>query len=202
MLRADIFSDAPLRSRLQFSPAGQERFRTIAQAYFRGAHGVLLVYDVTNERSFANVRRWADDVDRQTALSDGGGGSSVLKIVVGNKCDLAAERVVDAARGSALAAELGVRFFETSAKTGASVDEAFQTLITDVFERAYGVGGAAAPKTVGGIVKLAAAQLKNAGGAHDVSASAAGGNINSSSSGSSSSGGGASPSKSDSACCT
>jgi small GTP-binding protein len=140
--------------------AGQERFRTIQQAYYRGAHGVLLVYDITNERSFNNVRRWADDVERQTAGDEGV--STVRRVLVGNKSDLVDDRVIDAARGQALATDLCMAFFETSAKTGDGVEQAFQALIADVYQRLYGTtaaGTAAAPPTsVGDIVKLTESQ--------------------------------------------
>ena len=95
--------------------AGQERFKTITTAYYRGAMGILLVYDVTNESSFANINTWMSAI-RQHA-SD-----SVNKVLLGNKADtsgpLVQKRSVATARGQALADQHGIRFFETSAKNG------------------------------------------------------------------------------------
>jgi Ras-related protein Rab-8A len=75
------------RVKLQiWDTAGQERFRTITTAYYRGAMGILLVYDVTDERSFNNVRNWIRNVDQYAS-------PTVNKILIGNKCDVEDKRV-------------------------------------------------------------------------------------------------------------
>jgi len=105
--------------------AGQERFRTITTAYYRGAMGILLVYDVTDEKTFANIRNWIRNIEQHAA-------DTVNKMLIGNKCDMEDEKVVDASRGQALADEYGIKFMETSAKTNHNVDLAFFTLAKDI----------------------------------------------------------------------
>lgn len=109
--------------------AGQERYRAITTAYYRGALGAMLVYDLTKSPSFENVPRWLRE------LKDHASKDIVLEIV-GNKADLAAEsdnRQVTAEQIEAMSKELDVPAIETSAKSGAGVDEAF----TSVIERIY-----------------------------------------------------------------
>jgi len=108
------------RIKLQiWDTAGQERFRTITTAYYRGAMGILLIYDITNEKSFQNIRGWMSNIEKHAA--DG-----VEKLLVGNKCDMQAEREVSIERGQSLADEFKIGFFEASAKTNLNVTEAFQ----------------------------------------------------------------------------
>eukprot|EP00298_Acanthocystis_sp_HF-20_P019850 c24310_g1_i1.p1 GENE.c24310_g1_i1~~c24310_g1_i1.p1 ORF type:complete len:201 (-),score=70.43 c24310_g1_i1:89-691(-) len=107
------------RIKLQvWDTAGQERFKTITTAYFRGAMGVLLLYDITREESFTNIESWMLSV-RQNAPVD------VQLVLVANKCDLEAERKITKARGEALAKQYNIPFFETSAKTSQNVEAVF-----------------------------------------------------------------------------
>jgi len=108
--------------------AGQERFRTITTAYYRGAMGILLVYDVTDDKSFANIRNWIRNIEQHAS-------ENVNKILIGNKCDLVDKKVIDTARGKALAEEFSIRFLETSAKNSINVDEAFISLARDIKKR-------------------------------------------------------------------
>jgi len=114
--------------------AGQERFRTITHNYYRGAHGIALVYDVTQEGSFQNIRKWIQDV--RTYAED-----SVNIVLIGNKSDLENKRAVEKARGQELADEYGIAFFETSAKADLNVQEAFTSLVNSVCDRLFAENG-------------------------------------------------------------
>src|SRR3990167_1127539 len=98
--------------------AGQERFRTITSSYYRGAHGIIVVYDVTDQKSFDNIKKWLKEIDTFA-------GGAVQKLLVGNKCDLVNERTVTTEQGKALAQDLNIPFVETSAKDSTNVEDAF-----------------------------------------------------------------------------
>lgn len=111
-----------LKVRMQiWDTAGQERFRTLTSAYYRGAMGVLLVYDVTGEESFSHVNSWLRNIDDNAS-------SDVCKVLVGNKADVEDGRVISKERGEMVAQNNNLQFFETSAKTGDGVKEAFKCL--------------------------------------------------------------------------
>ena len=95
--------------------AGQERFRTITQSYYRGADGIVIVFDLTDVESFTNVKHWVEDINRSNNTS--------VKILVGNKLDL--KREVSEERATSYASKMGFRYFETSAKDGSNVDATF-----------------------------------------------------------------------------
>ncbi|KAK1274673.1 Ras-related protein RABD1 [Acorus gramineus] len=105
--------------------AGQERFRTITSSYYRGAHGIIIVYDVTEMESFNNVKQWLSEIDRYA-------NDSVCKLLVGNKCDLVENKVVDTEKAKAFADELGIPFLETSAKDAINVEQAFLTMAGEI----------------------------------------------------------------------
>ncbi|GJN92478.1 hypothetical protein Rhopal_005508-T1 [Rhodotorula paludigena] len=140
------------RIKLQiWDTAGQERFRTITTAYYRGAMGILLVYDVTDERSFNNIRTWHANVEQHAS-------EGVNKILIGNKCDWTDKKVISEQQGQELADELGLRFLETSAKSNINVEQAFFALASDIKARLIdtaapsggsGAGGAAGSSSVG-----------------------------------------------------
>uniref|UniRef100_A0A4W5J974 RAS and EF-hand domain containing 2 n=1 Tax=Hucho hucho TaxID=62062 RepID=A0A4W5J974_9TELE len=109
--------------------AGQERFRSIARSYFRKAHGVLLLYDVTSESSFLNVREWMDQIQESTD-------EQLPMCVIGNKVDLREDRpegsCVSTVDGERLARTYNALFCETSAKEGTNVVEAVLHLAREV----------------------------------------------------------------------
>ncbi|KAI5054549.1 hypothetical protein L7F22_001025 [Adiantum nelumboides] len=108
--------------------AGQERFRTITSSYYRGAHGIIIVYDVTDQESFNNVKQWLNEIDRYAS-------ENVNKLLVGNKSDLTAKKVVDTQTAKAYADEIGIPFLETSAKNASNVEEAFMTMAAEIKNR-------------------------------------------------------------------
>jgi len=134
--------------------AGQERFRTITTAYYRGAMGILLVYDVTDEQSFLNIRNWIRNIEQHAS-------DSVQKILIGNKCDMTEDKVIDTNRGQELADEYGIKFFETSAKTDTNVKKSFIAIATDIVEKkatsgdkgSHGAAGVDLDKNKGGTKK-------------------------------------------------
>jgi len=108
--------------------AGQERFRTITSSYYRGAHGIIVVYDVTEQKSFTNVMKWLKEIDTFA-------GPQVQKLLVGNKCDMESSRTVSAETGKEMANKLEIPFVETSAKDSLNVDTAFVTMARDIKDK-------------------------------------------------------------------
>lgn len=100
---------------------GQERFRTITSSYYRGAHGIIVAFDVTNAESFSNVQKWLQEVERYA-------GDNVQIILVGNKCDLAQDRKISTAEAQEFAEHHNLEYFETSAKDSHNVDPTFLKL--------------------------------------------------------------------------
>jgi len=108
--------------------AGQERFRTITSSYYRGAHGIIVVYDVTDDDSFNNVKQWLNEIDRYAS-------ENVNKLLVGNKSDLIQKKKVDFETATAFANEMSIPFLETSAKTATNVEQAFVTMAQEIKQR-------------------------------------------------------------------
>lgn len=107
--------------------AGQEKFRTITSTYYRGAHGIMIVYDVTSRESFDNVKTWLKEIANNAS-------NNVVKYIIGSKKDLRdnAGSVntshVSTEEGRKFAEELGISFIETSSKSGENVEQAFEDL--------------------------------------------------------------------------
>ncbi|XP_034534567.1 ras-related protein Rab-37-like [Notolabrus celidotus] len=119
-----------VKVRLQiWDTAGQERFRSVTHAYYRDAHALLLLYDITNKTSFDNIRAWLTEI-HEYAQSD------VVIMLLGNKADMSSERAIRRDEGERLAREYSVPFMETSAKTGVNVDLAFTAVSKELKHRA------------------------------------------------------------------
>ena len=101
--------------------AGQERFKNIIASYYRGAHGILLLYDVTDKDSFKNLSNWLIEIEKNAS-------KNVLKLLIGNKCDLEEKRVISFNQGKEFADSYGLKFMETSVKKNVNVREAFEML--------------------------------------------------------------------------
>ncbi|KAJ1413361.1 ras related protein PiYpt1 [Ochromonadaceae sp. CCMP2298] len=125
--------------------AGQERFRTITSSYYRGAHGIIVVYDTTDLESFNNVKQWLHEIDRYAS-------ENVNKLLVGNKSDLTSKRAVSYEQAKEFADSLGIAFIETSAKSSTNVEKAFMTMASQIKERykSQPAGGAGAGVNLSG----------------------------------------------------
>merc|ERR1711998_499155 len=108
--------------------AGQERFRTITSSYYRGSHGIIVVYDVTEMESFNNVKQWLHEIDRYAS-------EGVNKLLVGNKSDLVSKKQVETQTAKDLADSLTIPFLETSAKSATNVEQAFLTMASEIKNR-------------------------------------------------------------------
>jgi Ras-related protein Rab-11A len=107
--------------------AGQERYRAITSAYYRGAVGALLVYDISKSLSFENVTRWLKELRDHAD-------SNIVIMLVGNKTDQRHLRAVPTEDGKNFASENGLSFIETSALEATNVDLAFQNILTSIYQ--------------------------------------------------------------------
>lgn len=109
--------------------AGQERFRTLTSSYYRGAQGIIMVYDVTRRETFTNLSEiWAKEIDLYSTNQD------CIKMLVGNKVDREKDRVVTKKEGINLARDIGCLFIECSAKTRVNVEQCFEELVLKILE--------------------------------------------------------------------
>lgn len=106
--------------------AGQERFRAVTSAYYRGAVGALIVYDISRRTTFESVERWLEELKTH---SD----TTVARMLVGNKCDLENIRDVSIEEGKSLAEAEGLFFMETSALDATNVQNAFEIVIKEIY---------------------------------------------------------------------
>mmetsp|Transcript_38951 Transcript_38951/g.34628 ORF Transcript_38951/g.34628 Transcript_38951/m.34628 type:complete len:240 (+) Transcript_38951:69-788(+) len=107
--------------------AGQERFRAMARTFYKGAHGCLLVYDITSQKSFEELDKWLDEVKKQ-------GESDLVPFVMGNKCDLEDQRAVKKEEGESYAEKLGIGFNEVSAKENTNVFQSVEEICTSILK--------------------------------------------------------------------
>ncbi|KAG2726167.1 hypothetical protein I3843_01G097600 [Carya illinoinensis] len=106
--------------------AGQERFRAVTSAYYRGAVGALVVYDISRRSTFDSITRWLEELNTH---SD----TTVARMLVGNKCDLDNIRAVSIEEGTTLAEAEGLFFMETSALDSTNVKKAFEIVIREIY---------------------------------------------------------------------
>jgi len=102
--------------------AGQEKFKTITSSYYRNAHAVMIVYDVTEYKTFQNIESWLNDIDKFCP-------ETVCKQIIGNKCDKIEERQVAEDEARSYARNKGIKYIETSAKTAENVEGAFREMV-------------------------------------------------------------------------
>ena len=107
--------------------AGQERFRNIISSYYKGAQGIILVYDITDLDSFQNLTSWLIEIKKNAP-------SFVNKILIGNKSDLENERKVKMEQGKEFAIKYRMKFFEASAKNSDNVYESFYSLVKEILK--------------------------------------------------------------------
>ena len=110
--------------------AGQERYKAITSAYYKGAKGAFVVYDITRKQSFESVDRWINDIK---AAAD----KNLTIIIIGNKCDLEDQRQVNKEQGEEKAKSNEVAFMETSALSGENLDKAFEKMVNEVFKKCH-----------------------------------------------------------------
>lgn len=108
--------------------AGQERYRTLTTNLYKGAVGIVLIYDITNKKTFDNVRSWITSIEEETS-------KKIILILVGNKADLKDERKVQKEEGEDIAKEFNLPFFESSAQSGLNVKSVFETLAKLIVEK-------------------------------------------------------------------
>ena len=108
--------------------AGQERYRSITSAYYKGSKGCFIVYDITSSQTFENIEKWYEEISKT-------GDKSLSIILIGNKCDLENERKVTIEMGENKARDLNCPFFETSALNNIHIEEVFQKIAENIYNR-------------------------------------------------------------------
>ena len=114
--------------------AGQDRFRSITKNYYKGAHGIILIYDVTSRKTYENIKNWVSQIKEEVS-------EKVTIILVGNKIDDEKNRKVTTEEGENMAKECGLDFFETSAKSGVNIDSTFNELVKKTVEKYSKIDG-------------------------------------------------------------
>ncbi len=120
-----VCEGATLKTQI-WDTAGQERYRAITSAYYRGALGALLVFDITKAATFTNVERWLTELREQVD-------SKTVVVLVGNKCDLSNLRSVSEAQARLFAEQHALSYIETSALDGSNVETAFNNIISEIY---------------------------------------------------------------------
>ena len=108
--------------------AGQEKYKAITGAYYKGSKGALVIYDITRKDTFANIEKWVNDLKTT-------GDPKITIIIIGNKNDLADKRQVTKEEGEEKAKSFGCAFLETSAFSGDNIDKAFDIMVKEIYEK-------------------------------------------------------------------
>ena len=109
--------------------AGQERFKSLSTNYIKKAKGILLVYDITDKKSFDNLGKWMSDIEEEEVSG------KIPIILIGNKSDLIEERVISKEEGEKMAKQYNLKFYETSCKNGDNVENCFLDLARQIIEK-------------------------------------------------------------------
>lgn len=113
--------------------AGQERFRAITKNYYKGAQGIMLIYDVTNSESFGNVRNWLQQIKENAS-------DKATIFLIGNKCDDEDNRQISTEEGQKVGDDYKIQFFETSAKQDININSTFEALVKEIYQK-VGISG-------------------------------------------------------------
>ena len=108
--------------------AGQDKFRAITRNYYKGANGIILIFDVTNIKSYENIKKWISEIKEEIS-------NEVSIILIGNKIDNIKERKITREQGEKLANDINTTFFETSAKTGEGINESVFFLVKQIADK-------------------------------------------------------------------
>lgn len=125
--RISTINSTPIKAQL-WDTAGQERYRSITTAYYRGAVGIIIVYDITNKKSFDNIGKWIEEIKQY-------GTDNPIILILGNKIDLGQKRIVETIKGEEFARANNCFFMETSAFNGHGITKAFDFLFHEIYKQ-------------------------------------------------------------------
>ena len=126
-LKTMILDDHRIVKVQLWDTAGQDKFRAITRNYYKGARGIILIYDITNIKSYDNIKKWINEIKEEIS-------ENVTIVLIGNKIDNEKERKISKEQGVKLANDYNVSFFETSAKTGEGINESVFYLVQKILE--------------------------------------------------------------------
>ena len=126
-LKTMILDDHRIVKVQLWDTAGQDKFRAITRNYYKGARGIILIYDITNIKSYENIKKWINEIKEEIS-------ENVTIVLIGNKIDNEKERKISKEQGEKLANDYNVSFFETSAKTGQGVNESVFYLVQKIVD--------------------------------------------------------------------
>ena len=111
--------------------AGQERYKAITRAYYKGAKGAFIVYDITRKETFDDVDKWRNELISSC-------NQEITVMLIGNKCDLEDQREISKEQGEEKARSMNASFFETSALSKVNIDDIFNEIVNNIFQRTKG----------------------------------------------------------------